>query len=72
MIDSAGELLPRSDKIDTWEKFIPVRINENQYALQSVANEKYVKADLDNGGKLMAVSDSVAGAWEAFTFTAID
>ncbi|EKC71991.1 hypothetical protein LEA_06970, partial [human gut metagenome] len=62
-------LLPRSSSASDWEKFEIVEIQNGEYALKARANNKYVKADLDNGGKLVASSDSVAGAWEAFKIT---
>ena len=52
--------------VGTWEKFQIYKISDTEYGLRSAENGKYVKADLDNGGKLIAGSDSIAGAWEAF------
>ena len=66
VIDEKCQLLPRSDSIGTWEKFIIEKISDGEYALYSIANGKYVQADLNDGGKLYAISDTVAGAWEAF------
>lgn len=47
-------------------KFIIEKISDGEYALYSIANGKYVQANLNDGGKLYAISDIVAGAWEAF------
>lgn len=47
-------------------KFIIEKISDGEYALYSIANGKYVQANLNDGGKLYAISDTVAGAWEAF------
>lgn len=72
VIDDNNQLLARSDKIDTWEKFNLVKIGVNKYGIQAVANGKYVMADLNGGAVLRAVSDSIAGAWEVFTFQSIN
>ena len=66
VLDEENQLTPRSDSISTWEKFKIYKINDSEYGIRSAENGKYVKADLDNGGKLIAGSDSIAGAWEAF------
>ncbi len=68
-MNHGGLLLPRSDSVDTWEKFNLVKVTDTQCALFASANNKYVAADFENGGKLTAMSDSVAGAWEAFILT---
>ena len=47
----------RSESVGTWEKFQIYKINDTEYGLKSAENGKYVKADLDNGGKLIAGSD---------------
>ncbi|MCR5703641.1 MAG: cellulase family glycosylhydrolase [Eubacterium sp.] len=74
VIDENNQLLARSDAINDWEKFKLVHIVGNQYGIYSCANGKYVKADFgytNNVGELRASSDSVAGSWEAFTFTGL-
>ena len=74
VIDEDCQLLARSSSISLWEKFYLIHIQDNQYGLRAVANGKYVKADFDDSetsGKLKAVSDSVAGAWEAFYFNTV-
>lgn len=71
VIDENNQLLPRSTNISLWEMFEPVHVTGNQYALRSVANGKFVKADFDdtsNVGQLKAVSDTIGGAWECFNF----
>ena len=42
------------------------KISDGEYALYSLANGKYVQANLNDGGKLFATSETVAGAWEVF------
>ena len=74
VIDENCQLLARSSSISLWEKFYLIHIQDNQYGLRAVANGKYVKADFDDtsiNGQLKAVSDSVAGAWEAFYFNKV-
>ena len=66
VLDEENQLTPRSDSISTWEKFKIYKINDSEYGIRSAENGKYVKTDLDNGGKLIAGSDSISGAWEAF------
>ena len=63
--------MARSNNISLWEQFEPVHVTGNQYALRSIANGKYVKADFDDSsdkGQLKAVSDNIGGAWECFNF----
>ena len=66
VIDENNQLLPRSESVGTWEKFIIEKISDGEYALYSLANGKYVQANLNDGGKLFATSETVAGAWEVF------
>ncbi len=66
VIDENSQLLARSASIGTWEKFYPVQAGDGKFGLKAVANNKYVCADFNNGGTLRAISDSVAGSWEAF------
>lgn len=71
VIDENNQLLARSNNISLWEQFEPVHVTGNQYALRSIANGKYVKADFDDSsdkGQLKAVSDNIGGAWECFNF----
>ena len=60
VLDEENQLTPRSNSISTWEKFKIYKINDSEYGIRSAENRKYVKADLDNGGKLIAGSDSIA------------
>lgn len=69
IIDENNQLVPRSDTIGTWEKFIIEKIADNEYAIYALANGKYVQANIDDGGKLYAASETVAGSWEAFKIT---
>ena len=64
VLDEENQLVPRSESVGTWEKFQIYKISDTEYGLKSAENGKYV--NLDNGGKLIAGSDSIAGAWEAF------
>ncbi|MBQ7433658.1 MAG: cellulase family glycosylhydrolase [Lachnospiraceae bacterium] len=68
VIDENNQLLARSASIGTWEKFYLVQAGDGKFGLKALANDKYVCADFNNGGTLRAISDSVAGSWEAFTF----
>lgn len=52
-----------------WKKFQIVKIQDDEYGIRCVENGKYVQANLDDGGKLVATSDSVSGVWEAFKIT---
>ena len=61
VIDENNQLLPRSESVGTWEKFIIEKISDGEYALYSLAN-----GNLNDGGKLFATSETVAGAWEVF------
>ncbi len=72
VIDENSQLLPRSSSIGTWEKFSLVQAGNGKYGLQSAANGKYVCADFNNGGQLRAISDSIAGSWEAFAIYTTD
>ena len=74
VVDEDNQLLARSASIGTWEKFYAVRINDSQIGILAAANGKYVKGDFNDngGGVLKAASDSVAGAWEAFTIKKAD
>ena len=58
--------MPRSESVGTWEKFIIEKISDGEYALYSLANGKYVQANMNDGGKRYAGSDTVAGSWEVF------
>ena len=69
--DEKSQLIPRSGNIGTWEKFIVEKIANNEYAFYSLSNGKYVQANLNDGGKLYATSETVAGAWESFKVTKI-
>ena len=71
IVDEHNQLVPRSGSIGTWEKFIIEKIADNEYAIYSLANGKYVQANMNDGGKLYAGSDTVAGSWEAFRITKI-
>lgn len=63
-----SNLLAKSNRILKWEKFILVPISTNEFGLLSLANDKYVMTDLNNGSKLRAVTEKVAGSWEIFKF----
>ena len=69
--DKENPVIARSNAIGTWEKFIIEKIADNEYAIYSLANGKYVQANMNDGGKLYAGSDTVAGSWEAFRITKI-
>lgn len=70
VIDEDNQLLPRSSTIGTWEKFYLEKITDTQYAIYSVANGKYVQ--INQNSKLLAISETVAGAWEAFLVTSVN
>ena len=40
VIDENNQLLPRSERVGTWEKFIIEKISNGEYALYSLANGK--------------------------------
>jgi len=46
-------------------------MSDGTIALQAMANNKYVCADLNNGSVLYANRDSIGGAWETFTLTSV-
>ncbi len=71
VVDEDNQLLARSSVIGTWGKFYIEKIADYEYAIYAAANGKCVKADQDQGGKLFAAGDMVAGAWEAFWVTKI-
>ena len=70
-IASCRRLEAGCKNIGTWEKFIVEKIANNEYAFYSLSNGKYVQANLNDGGKLYATSETVAGAWESFKVTKI-
>ena len=71
VIDENSQLVARSSEIGTWEKFYLVDAGDGKYGLMAAANNLYVCADFNNGGQLRAISESVAGSWEAFAIRSI-
>lgn len=65
--------MPLAKNADLCEKYILVPVNDSkvEFGLLSVANEKYVMADLNNKSVLRAATDQIAGSWEIYTFTEI-
>ena len=63
-----GRLIASRTAIGTNEKFRRVAQSNGTVALQSVANNQYVSADLNIGNVLIANRASPS-TWEQFTFT---
>ena len=70
-IDDYKQLVARSTEINDWEKF-EVFYSNGAYGLISKANKKFVQSDMNNGGVLKAVSQTINGAWEAFYIVSIN
>ena len=67
VIDEDKQLLARSTEIQDWEKFDIIKVTNDQYAIQSLANGKYVRADITSEGKCMLKADSdKIQEWECF------
>lgn len=61
-------LVANAPVIDTWERFQWVELGGSQVNLKANINGKFVCADLNVGGNLVANRDAASG-WETFTYT---
>lgn len=68
-LNNGGRLIASATYPSTWEKFTREDLGGGLIAFKSVANGKYVSADLNNGGVLSANRNAVGGAWEQFIVT---
>ena len=77
MVSEGAYLTASTSAINIGEKFIIEKFSANeseskQVAIKSIANGKYLAVDPSGDKAVLAVSDTIGGAWEAFHFESID
>lgn len=77
MVSEGAYLTASTSAINIGEKFIIEKFSDNeaeskQVAIKSVTNGKYLAVDPNGDKDVLAVSDTIGGAWETFHFETMD
>ena len=70
-VDSENQLVAKSESISENEKFIIIKVKNDEFSLRSVANNEFVCTDLDKDKKLFANRKSIE-KWEIFNIFSIN